>query len=160
MRRSVVLAFSAIALAACASGGSESSSSQASGGWTFAYDAATGVSTATQTSEGGDVSARVTCQAPSGDMVVTDYVIGAARGSRGQQQVQFKVGQESITVRGESDGRALRVNLPRRPPNLGAYAHLSRDAVSLTAGGRTHTYAEGALEKIALVANSCWVNGS
>jgi hypothetical protein len=148
-----------MALTACASGGG-GGSSQAAGTWTFAYDAATGVSTATQTGENGAVTARVNCKAPSGDMMIADYVLGADRGARGSREAQFKIGQETITARAESGDGALNLRLPRRPPNLGAYAHISRDPVSVSAGGRTHTYSAGALEKIALVANSCWPTGS
>jgi hypothetical protein len=149
-----------MSLAACASGGDGGGSTQAAGTWTFAYDAASGVATATQTGENGAVTARVDCKAPSGDMMIADYVLGAGRGARGVNEAQFKIGQEAITARAESGGGALNVRLPRRPPNLGAYAHISRDPVSVSAGGRTHTYSAGALEKIALVANSCWPTGS
>lgn len=157
MRSISILAAAAIALAACATPAPEPVSSRSTGGWTFNYDSVTGLSTAQQTDADGTVSVRVTCQTPSGDMMLTDYRLGR---TRGEQQVRFTIGQEAITVPGEGDGSSLTVRLPRRPPNLGAYAHLSQDTVSLAAGGATHTYATGAVEKFALVANSCWPVGS
>ncbi|NWG54700.1 MAG: hypothetical protein HXY28_13380 [Hydrogenophilaceae bacterium] len=160
MRRSHILAtlaISAFAVASCASAPSAPTSARSTGSWTFSYDSATGLSTAEQRDADGSVSARVTCQTPSGDMMVTDYRLG---GGRGETRARFTIGQETIDVPATSDGRTLTVRLPRRPPNLGSYAHLSRDPVSMSAGGATHAYAADALEKFALVANSCWPTGS
>jgi len=151
-----ILTLAAFGLAACASAPAAPTSSRSTGSWTFNYDAATGISTAVQTDADGSVSTRVTCQTPDGDMMVTDYRLSGGRG----QRARFTIGQETIEVPAESNGSALSVRLPRRPPNLGSWAHLSRDQVSMSAGGATHSYADGALEKIALVANSCWPVGS
>ncbi|MGE0045906.1 MAG: hypothetical protein AB7T08_09110 [Hyphomonadaceae bacterium] len=156
MRGILIALFGAIALAACAS--APPSTTRAAGGWAWQYDPATGLATAQQTSAEGRVTVRVSCQAPSGDLTISDYVLGA--GGRGSEQVQFRIGNESITVDGRNEGGATVIRMPRRPPNLQAYAHLSRDAVTLTAGSRSHTYAADAIEKIALVANSCWPVGS
>jgi hypothetical protein len=157
MRGTLILAASAIALASCATAPAPVTA-RSDGGWTFEYNAANGVSTATQSNPGGAVTARITCQAPNGDMQLSDYVVGA--GLRGSQRARFTIGQETIEVPAEANGTALNVRLPRRPPNLTAYAHLSRDPVSLSAGGRNHAYAAGAVEKFAQVANSCWPVGS
>ncbi|MGE0830947.1 MAG: hypothetical protein AB7O04_16560 [Hyphomonadaceae bacterium] len=157
MKRALISLCCAAALAACASA-PQPTTSRAVGAWSFGYDGATGLYTATQVDEGGRTTARVTCQAPNGDMTITDYVAGV--GARGDQQVRFAIGQEAITVPGRSDGRTLTVRLPRRPPNLQAYAHLSREPVTVSVGSRTHAYAEGAVVKFAEVANSCWPQGS
>ncbi|MBI1188716.1 MAG: hypothetical protein GC206_15520 [Alphaproteobacteria bacterium] len=150
-------ALSAVFVASCASAPSAPSSARSTGSWTFNYDSVSGLSTAEQRDSDGSVTARVTCQTPAGDMMVTDYRLG---GGRGDTRARFTIGQETIDVPAEYDGGALSVRLPRRPPNLGSYAHLSRDAVSMSAGGATHAYAADALEKFALVANACWPSGS
>jgi hypothetical protein len=155
MHRTLILAAALAALSACASGAPDTASA---GGWTFAYDSASGVASATQRDPDGSTSASVSCQAPSGDMMLVDNQLGER--VRGSTQAQFRIGQQTITVPAQSDGRRLTVRLPRRPPNLGAYAHLSQDTVSLTAGGRTHAYAADAVQKIAQVANACWPSGS
>ena len=150
MRRLLILASVLVALSACASGPAPSAGS--TGTWNFTYDSATGVSRAAQS----DAGATIQCQAPNGDMLLVDSILGA----RGVTSANFTIGQQSITVPAQSSGRTLTIRLPRRPPNLGAYAHLSQDAVSVTAGGRTHTYAPDAVQKIAQVANACWPSGS
>ena len=160
MRRALMICLFAAALTASCASSAPRQTTRATGGWTWAYDAASGVASAQQADAAGNVTVRVTCQAPDGDLTIRDSSIMAGGRLRGQQNVQFRVGNEAISVRGAVEGGALVVRMPRRPPNLQAYAHVSREPVSLIVGGRTVTYAEGAIEKIALVANSCWPTGS
>jgi hypothetical protein len=149
MRRTLILAAALCALSACSS---TPTSTRSTGSWTFAYDAATGTASATQ----NDASASVSCRGPNGDMMLVDNSLGR----RGVSEAQFRIGEQTINVPAQSDGSRLTVRLPRRPPNLGAYAHLSNDTVSLSAGGRSHVYAPDAVQKIAQVANACWPSGS
>ncbi|MBL8552304.1 MAG: hypothetical protein JNJ73_20105 [Hyphomonadaceae bacterium] len=150
MRRLLIAMGALVALSACASSGPTSAGS--AGTWNFTYDSATGVARAAQS----DAGATIQCQAPNGDMLLVDSVLGG----RGVTSAEFKIGQHPITVPAQSNGRQLTIRLPRRPPNLGAYAHLSQEPVSVTAGGRTHAYAPDAVQKIAQVANACWPSGS
>ncbi|MBI1250985.1 MAG: hypothetical protein GC189_05915 [Alphaproteobacteria bacterium] len=161
MIRSAIAVAVLLLAASCASAPPPAASSGSSAGaWRFNYDSATGVASALQSEPGGPDSVAVTCRAPDGDMIVADYRLASANVST----VDFTVRQETIRVpaaRGQGpDGRpALTVRLPRRPPNLGAYPSAD-GTVSLNAGGVTHTYARGSVEKFWQVAQACWPSGS
>lgn len=125
-----------------------------SASWTFRYDAAAGQAIA-QSREDGDLAAMFTCRPPNGDLTITDFTLGRRRVS----EAQVRVGDIAITVPARTDrvdgGRALIIALPQAPPIL-AGALQPNAAMTVTAGGRTHTLPEGAGTKLREVAYNCW----
>lgn len=125
-----------------------------SGAWTYRYDAAVGHALA-QSRDGGDLVASFHCRPPNGDLVITDYTLGRRR----VDQAQVRVGDISITVPARTDRvdgeRALIISLPQAPPILAGALHPTA-AMTVTAGGRSHTLAQGAGQKLREVAYNCW----
>lgn len=125
-----------------------------SGNWTYRYDAALGHALA-QSREDGDLAATFHCRPPNGDLVITDYTLGRRR----VDQAQVRVGDISITVPARTDRvdgeRALIISLPQAPPILAGALHPTA-AMTVTAGGRSHTLAQGAGQKLREVAYNCW----
>ncbi len=125
-----------------------------SNNWTYRYDAAAGLAVA-QSRDGGDLSATFTCRPPDGQLVITDYTLGRRRVS----EAQVRVGDITITVparQERADGkRVLVISLPQAPPIL-AGALQPTAAMSITAGGRSHTLQEGAGTRLREVAYNCW----
>ena len=134
-------------LAACASAPTPSA-----GGWSIGYDPATRLSTATQREPNGQVTATFACQAPSGDLIITDYTLSGA------SEATVTMGTLSIRVPAHAAGGGLAVALPQRPPILSAVG--DNVAMTVAAGGRTHTLAPGAGIKLRDVALACWPQGS
>lgn len=125
-----------------------------SNNWTFRYDAAAGLAIA-QSRAGGDLDATFTCRPPDGELVITDYTLGRRR----VNEAQVRVGEISITVPARTDRvdgqRALIISLPQAPPILAGALHPTA-AMSITAGGRSHTLQEGAGTRLREVAYNCW----
>lgn len=162
MKRAFLALGLALMAASCASAppAPTPTSSVSTGTWRFNYDSATGTASAMQAEAAGGDSVAVTCQAPSGDMIIADYRLAGANAA----QVDVTIRQETIRVpasagNGPNGRPALLVRLPRRPPNLGAYPS-SDGTVRLAAGSATHTYASGSIEKFWQVAQACWPSGS
>jgi len=125
-----------------------------SNNWTYRYDASAGLATA-QSRDGGNLSATFTCRPPDGQLVITDYTLGRRR----VNQAQVRVGDMTITVPARQDrvgrDRVLVISLPQAPPIL-ASALSPSAAMSITAGGRSHTLQEGAGTRLRDVAYNCW----
>lgn len=123
-------------------------------GWTYAFT--DGVATATQTGENGRVTATMTCQPPTGDIILTDYTL--ARAARRATVATVRIGAMSVNVpmrlEGRGRNRTVVINLPQRPPILAAVQ--PNDRLSVTVNDQTHTYLEGGPAKMREVAYACW----
>jgi hypothetical protein len=124
------------------------------GPWTSAYDAATGMTTATQREPGGDVTAAFACRAPDGELMVYDYRVGGGS-SMTLSANGFSQRADARRERGP-DGRALTARFKQSPPIIGVAAYPDMP-LTIEAGGRSHTLARGAGMKLLEVANACWV---
>jgi hypothetical protein len=145
-----IVAAAACALALAAPGASVGQTS----GWTYAY--VDGVATATQRDDRGRVTATLTCRPPEGNIVISDYTL--ARHGRRANTSAVRIGALSVNVpsqvQGNGRNRALTINLPQRPPILAAVQ--PTDRLSVTVGNQTHTYLEGAPQRMKEVAYACW----
>lgn len=125
-----------------------------SGSWTYAY--IDGVATATQRDDDGRVTATLTCRPPTGDIVLTDYIM--ARHARRATIAAVRIGAMSVnvpmTLEGRGRSRAVVINLPQRPPILAAVQ--PTDRLSVTINNETHTYEDGGPAKMREVAYACW----
>ncbi len=123
-------------------------------GWSYAYTE--GVATATQRDSRGRVTATLTCRPPTGDIVVTDYML--AGDARGAHTAAVRIGAMSVnvpmTLEGRGRNRAVVINLPQRPPILAAVQ--PNDRLSVTVNNETHTYLEGGPARMREVAYGCW----
>lgn len=123
-------------------------------GWSYAY--VEGVATATQRDDRGRVTATLTCRPPEGDIVITDYTL--VRSARRAGTAAVRIGAMSVnvpmSVEGRGRNRAVKINLPQRPPILAAVQ--PNDRLSVTVNNETHTYLEGAPAKMREVAFACW----
>jgi len=151
-------------LSACASSpgtAPPSSVVTSTGTWTFAFDAGPGIASATLSGADGKPDLRVTCEAPRGDLMVTDWTFTRAR--HGDTQATVSVGGASKTVParvgGDGAGRqALTFSLPPRDP---LFQTLVPSApVRTSAAGYTHNWAAGAASRLNDVINSCRTLGS
>lgn len=128
-----------------------------SAAWSFVYDGGSGLATATMRDD-GDVAVTFTCQAPAGEIMVSDFTLGRGRAST----ATIRIGEFSMNVpsRVERVGRkrALVIPLPQSPPVLAAVG--PDRAMTISAGGRSHTLAPGAGERLREVAYNCWSQGS
>lgn len=119
-------------------------------GWSYAY--VDGVATATETDGRGRVTATLTCRPPTGDIVITDY---SANGrTRRATTVAVRIGALSVNVPSRSEGRALVISLPQRPPILAAVQ--PTDRLSVTVGNDTRTFQDGGPTRMKEVAYACW----
>jgi hypothetical protein len=165
MRRLVFAAAAALSLAACASkpapDAPPSPLTTSAGTWTYAFDAGPGLASATLSGPDGQPALRVTCEAPRGDLIVTDWTFSRAR--QGDVQATVSVGGASkpvpARIAGDGAGRiALMTTLPPRDP---LFAALTPNApVKTVAAGYTHIWAAGAASRINDVINSCRTLGS
>jgi hypothetical protein len=130
------------------------SHAQNQAGWTYAY--VDGVATATERDDRGRVTATLTCRPPTGDIVIADYTL--ARAARRATTSAVRIGAMSVNVPSRVEGRgrerALLINLPQRPPILAAVQ--PHDQLSVTVNNETHTYREGAPQRMKEVAYACW----
>jgi hypothetical protein len=131
------------------------------GTWTFAFDAGPGIASATLSAADGRPALRVTCEAPRGDLMVTDWTFSRAR--QGDSQATVSVGGATKTVpariAGDGAGRqALTLSLPPRDP---VFQALTPGApVRTDAAGYTHNWAPGAASRLNDVINACRTLGS
>lgn len=161
--RSFVIA-AALLLAACAGKPPPATPAKAwtsSGTWAFAFDAGPGIASAILSGAEGRPVIRVTCTAPRGDLMITDWTFSLAR--QGDTTATVTVGEASKTVpariAGDGAGRqVLTLSLPPRDPLFQA---LTPNAPMRTqASGYTHTWAPGAASRLNDVINSCRTLGS
>lgn len=128
--------------------------SHAQEGWTYAYT--NGVATATERDDRGRVTATITCSPPNGDLVISDFTL--ARAGRRATTSSVRIGVMSVNVpsrvEGRGSDRALRINLPQRPPILAAVQ--PNDQLSVTVNNQTHTFRNGGPAKMREVAYACW----
>ncbi|MDX2233103.1 MAG: hypothetical protein NW200_01275 [Hyphomonadaceae bacterium] len=165
MRRLLAAAAALAALAACASGADRattpSSDVTSTGTWAYAFDAGPGIASATLSGADGRPALRVTCTAPRGDLMVTDWLFSRAR--QGDAEATVTVGAVSKSVPGRIAGdgagrQALTFALPPRDPMFAAMTPSS--SVKTSAAGYTHTWAPGAATRLNDVINSCRTLGS
>lgn len=168
MRRSfaaAALAAVAIGLAACATPTpmetAPPSSVASAGVWAYSFDAGPGIAAAVLTGADGRPLVRMQCQAPRGDLIVTDWTFSRTR--QGEVQATVSVGTASKTiaarVAGDGAGRqALAFALPTRDPLWDALT--PSVTVKTDAGGFTHVWAAEAASRINDVLNSCRNQGS
>ncbi len=149
MRNFVVASACALFLAA-----SGIALAQEQAGWTYAY--VEGVAIATQRDDRGRVTATLSCRPPEGDIVINDYTL--VRAGRRATTSAVRIGAMSVNVPSRVEGRgrarALVINLPQRPPILAGVQ--PTDSLSVTINNETHTYLEGAPQKMREVAFACW----
>lgn len=163
MRRSLIVA-AAFALAACASSPAPAPPSPvttSAGTWTYAFDAGPGIASAILSGPDGRPQLRVTCQAPSGDLMVTDWTF--SRAHQGDLPATVSVGGASrtVTARAEGDGAGRQALMLALPPRDTLFAALTPSApITTTAGGYTHHWAPGAASRLNDVINSCHTIGS
>jgi hypothetical protein len=149
MRKLLAACVCVIALAAPGSSGG-----QAQPGWSYAY--INGVATATERDDHGRVTATLTCQPPTGDIVLSDFTL--VRAARRATTSAVRIGAMSVNVPSRIEGRgrarALVINLPQRPPILAAVQ--PTDRLSITINNQTHTLLEGGPQRMREVAWACW----
>lgn len=148
--RKLIAAAAATVLAALPMG----ASAQANGSWTFSYDVATATAMATLRDSDGDLAATVSCRAPNGELVFTDYDLGG----RGTRDATIRSGSYSMQWRGRFDRvngeRALIISMPQSPPVLAAIR--PNTPISVQVGGDTHSWGSNGSERIWQVAYMCW----
>ena len=165
MRRSLFAAVAvSLAVSACASAPEPSAPSPvttSAGTWTYAFDAGPGIASALLSGPDGRAQLRVTCQAPSGDLMVTDWTFSRLRQGDVQATVSVGSASKTVTARAEGDGagrQALMLALPPRDPLFAALTPSA--AITTVAGAYTHHWAPGAASRINDVINSCRTIGS
>ena len=123
-------------------------------GWSYAYT--DGVATATQRDDRGRVTATMSCQPPTGDIIVTDYTLG--RVARRATTSAVRIGNLSVNVPSSVEGRGrnsrLVIHLPQRPPILAGVQQTDR--VAVTVNNETHTYMAGSAMRMKELAYACW----
>lgn len=165
MRRLLPVALAACALAACAGtpppAGPQAPAVTSAGTWTYAFDAGPGLASATLSGADGRPALRVLCQAPRGDLMVTDWTFSRVR--QGETQATVTVGQAGKTVPGliAGDGAGRQVLTFALPPQDPLFAAMTPSSpVKTAAAGYTHTWAPGAASRLNDVINSCRTIGS
>ena len=155
----------AVSLAGCASGPkpevAPSPITNSAGTWTFAFDAGPGIASATLSGRDGRPDLRITCQAPRGDLMITDWTFSRAR--QGEVQATVSVGSASKTVsaRIEGDGAGRQALMAALAPTDQVFAALTPSApIRTVASGYTHNWAPGAASRINDVINACRSIGS
>lgn len=149
MRLLIAAGVCALVVAAPSGGAAQTQS-----GW--AYEYTNGVATATERDERGRVIATISCQAPTGDIVVSDFTL--ARAARRATHSEVRIGVMAVNVPSRVEGRgrnrALTINLPQRPPILAAMQ--PTDQLSVTVNSQSRTLSEGGPQKMREVAYACW----
>lgn len=168
MRRFVVAAVAAVALAGCASAppprqdGPPRAGVQSAGTWAFSFDPGPGLASATLTGADGKLLVRMSCQAPRGDLQVNDWTFDRAQPNP-SVSVRFGVGaggyQTSGAIAADGGGRmGLSFSVPSADP---VFRGLNPTAsVTIATPTRTHTLAPGAAVRLNDVLNSCRATGS
>lgn len=163
MRRLAFVA--AFTLAACASGpepaASPSPVTTSAGTWTYAFDAGPGIASATLSAPDGRPALRVTCTAPRGDLMVTDWTFSRARQGDVATTVTVGARTKSVTGRVSGDGAGRVVLSYALPPLDPVFAGMvPASPVRTEAAGYTHNWAAGAASRLNDVINSCRTVGS
>jgi hypothetical protein len=168
MRRflaAAALAAATLGLAACATPTSAPTlpptSINSAGVWAFEFDAGPGIATAMLTGADGRTLVRLQCQAPRGDLIVTDWTFSRVR--QGDVATTVTVGSATknfnARVAGDGAGRqALAFTLPTRDPLWNALTPAS--TIKTEGGGFTHVCAAESASRINYVLNSCRNQGS
>lgn len=164
MRR-LLFAAVVLGLAACASKpppvAAPSTTTTSAGVWTYAFDAGPGIAMAVLTGVDNQTLVRVVCQAPRGNLIITDWTFSRGRG--GDMTGTFSVGAQSkqtpVRIAGDGAGRqTLSMVLPSRDPMWEALTPTAE--VKTVAGGYTHIWAGEAASRLNDVLNSCRAQGS
>jgi hypothetical protein len=158
MRIAVVAA--SMALAACASSPAPDAppprDTLSSGTWTYFFDAGPGIARAELAGADARPQLRITCEAPRGDLKITDWTFSRAR--QGVTPTTLSVGGQSRALQGVVGGDgAGRVALTwSLSPTDAIFRGLSPSMTLKTAaGGYSHTWAPGAASRLNDVINSC-----
>jgi hypothetical protein len=167
MRRFVLAACVAVALAGCASPPKSDPTPpqahlQSAGTWAFSFDPGPGLAAATLTGADGKLLVRMSCQAPRGDLQVNDWTWERAQPNPGLA-VRFGVGAQNYATSGaigpDGAGRnGLSFTVPGRDPVFRGLNPTA--AVTIATPTRTHTLAPGAAVRLNDVLNSCRATGS
>ncbi|KAF0179523.1 MAG: hypothetical protein IV086_16760 [Hyphomonadaceae bacterium] len=168
MRRflaATALAAVAIGLAACATPTTAPtlppSSVTSAGVWAYSFDAGPGIATAILTGADGRTLVRLQCQAPRGDLIVTDWTFSRVRQGEVATTVTVGSATKSFPARVAGDGagrQALAFTLPTRDPLWNALTPAA--TVKTEGGGFTHVWAAESASRINDVLNSCRALGS
>ena len=127
---------------------------QASNGWNYEY--AGGVAKAQQADAHGRPSVSLSCQPPTGDIIIADYGFGR---QRRVTTAAVKVGNGitvniPATLEGRGRDQFVSVRLPQRPPVLaGVQPH---DQLTVTVNNVTHAYSGDSGEQLRNIAYACW----
>ncbi|MFZ4068974.1 MAG: lipoprotein [Caulobacterales bacterium] len=168
MRRFILAAVAAVALAGCASSPPPAPEAppragvQSAGTWAFSFDPGPGLASATLTGADGKLLVRMSCQAPRGDLQVNDWTFERAAANPAVS-VRFGVGAgvypTSGAIGADGGGRnGLSFSVPSRDP---VFRGLNPTAsVTIATPTRTHTLAPGAAVRLNDVLNSCRATGS
>ena len=118
MRRPLLAALAVAALAACASAPAPSAPSPvttSAGTWTYAFDAGPGIASAILSGPDGRPQLRIICQAPTGDLMVTDWTFSRLRQGDVALEVESQAPHRQVGV-GEHavDGDGSRRRRPGR----------------------------------------------
>lgn len=156
----LAVAGAALALAGCAStpaaAPAPAGPQTSAGTWSFGFDAGPGIANADLKGADGALLARLSCQAPKGPFVVTDWT-NAAEG-----RASFAIGDAAaaaMAVVEPVEGRpAAKVAIPVADSVFRALTPAA--PVALTINGRTHVLASGAASRVNDVLNSCRATGS
>jgi hypothetical protein len=164
MRRFLVAA-ACLVLSACAGGPAPDAPPPrdfASGGtWAFAFDAGPGIASAILSGPDGRPAIRVTCEAPRGDLAVTDWMFSRARQGETQATVSVAAGSRTVAARVAGDGAGRQALMFQISPLDPVFAALAPAApVKVEAAGYTHAWAPGAASRLNDVINACRTIGS
>ncbi len=137
------------------------SSINSAGVWAYSFDAGPGIATAILTGADGQTLVRMQCQAPRGDLIVTDWTFSRTR--QGALEATLTVGSATkafpARVAGDGAGRqALAFTLPTRDPLWNTLSPAV--TIKTEAGGFTHVWAAESASRINDVLNSCRNLGS
>lgn len=160
------LAFAAacLVLAACAGGPDAAPPSKdvtSTGTWTFAFDAGPGLASATLAGPDGRPALRVTCEAPRGDLMVTDWTFSRARQGDAQATVSVGAASKTVAARIAGDGAGRQALMFSLPPRDTLFQTLAPTApVRTAAAGYSHSWAAGAATRLNDVINACRTLGS
>lgn len=131
------------------------------GVWAYSFDAGPGIATAILTGADGHMLVRLQCQAPQGDLIVTDWTFSRVRQGDVAVKVSIDAATKSFTARVAGDGagrQALAFTLPTRDPLWNMLTPAS--TVKTEGGGFTHVWAAESASRINDVLNSCRNQGS
>ena len=127
---------------------------QAVDGWSYEY--ANGVAKASLADARGRPSVALSCQPPTGDIIIADYGFGR---QRSVTTATVKIGggiavNIPATLVGRGRDQFVSVHLPQRPPILaGLQPH---DQLTVTVNNVTHAYSGDSANQLRNIAYACW----